>query len=55
LDLQAALAGHAHACPVIFLSGAGNIATTCAQGANDFLTNDAPKEHLLDAVERTLV
>jgi FixJ family two-component response regulator len=57
LDLQAALAAQAHACPVIFLSGTGDIQTTVRamrQGAEDFLTKDAPKEHLLDAVERAL-
>lgn len=57
LDLQAALAAQAHACPVIFLSGAGDIATTVRamrHGAEDFLTKDAPKEDLLDAVARAL-
>ena len=57
LDLQLALAGQAHACPIIFLSGAGDIATTVRamrQGAEDFLTKDAPKEDLLEAVERAL-
>jgi two-component system response regulator FixJ len=55
LDLQRALAGKDHACPVIFLSGVGDVATTARamrQGAEDFLTKDAPKEELLEAVER---
>jgi len=57
LDLQMTLATHAHACPVIFLSGAADIATTVRamrQGAEDFLTKDAPQKDLLDAVERAL-
>ena len=57
LDLQAALAEKAHACPVIFLTGAGDIATSVRamrHGAEDFLTKDVPKEQLLDAVERAL-
>lgn len=57
LDLQVAMAERAHACPVIFLSAAGDIATTVRamrQGAEDFLTKDAPKEDLLKAVERAL-
>jgi two-component system, LuxR family, response regulator FixJ len=57
LDLQVALTGHAYACPVIFLSGTGDITSTVRamrQGAEDFLTKDAPKEDLLKAVERAL-
>jgi FixJ family two-component response regulator len=57
LDLQAAIAEQAHACPVIFLSGAADIATTVhamRHGAEDFLTKDAAKEDLLEAIERAL-
>jgi two-component system, LuxR family, response regulator FixJ len=57
LDLQEAMAGYQHACPVIFLSGAADIATTVhamRHGAEDFLTKDAAKEDLLKAVERAL-
>jgi two-component system, LuxR family, response regulator FixJ len=57
LDLQSALASHAHACPVIFMSGEADIATSVRAmrgGAEDFLTKDAPKEDLLQAVERAL-
>jgi FixJ family two-component response regulator len=57
LDVQAALAARTHASPVIFLSGAGDVATTVRamrHGAEDFLTKDAPKEQLLDAVNRAL-
>jgi FixJ family two-component response regulator len=57
LDLQVALAEHAHACPVIFLSGAADISSTVRamrQGADDFLTKDAPQEALLKAIERAL-
>ena len=57
LDLQVTLAEHAYACPIIFLSGEGDITSTVRamrQGAEDFLTKDAPKEDLLNAVERAL-
>jgi two-component system response regulator FixJ len=57
LDLQAAMAEHSYACPVIFMSGAGDISSSVRamrQGAEDFLTKDAPKEDLLNAVERAL-
>jgi FixJ family two-component response regulator len=55
LDLQRALTGQSDACPVIFLSAAGDIPTSVLAmrlGAEDFLTKDAPKEDLLKAVER---
>jgi two-component system, LuxR family, response regulator FixJ len=55
LDLQRALAGQPDACPVIFLSAAGDIPTSVLAmrlGAEDFLTKDAPKEDLFGAVER---
>jgi len=57
LDLQTALAQDPEAPPVIFLTGQGDIATTVRamrQGAEDFLTKDAPKANLLKAVERAL-
>jgi len=57
LDLQTALAQDPQAPPVIFLTGQGDIATTVRamrQGAEDFLTKDAPKAILLKAVERAL-
>jgi FixJ family two-component response regulator len=57
LDLQAAMAEQAHACPVIFLSGAADIATSVRamrSGAEDFLTKDSPRDDLLKAVERAL-
>jgi FixJ family two-component response regulator len=54
-DLQRALAGKAHACPIIFLSAAGDIPASVRAmrlGAEDFLTKDAPKEDLFEAVKR---
>lgn len=57
LELQVALGAHAHACPVIFLSGAADISSTVRamrQGAEDFLTKDARQEELLKAIERAL-
>jgi len=57
LELQEALAKRGHQLPVIFLSGQGNIPTTVLamrRGAEDFLTKLAPKEDLLDAVNRAI-
>jgi len=57
LDLQKALAESADPLPVVFLSGHGDIPSTVRamkQGAEDFLTKQAPKEVLLAAVERAL-
>lgn len=57
LDLQRALAGKPDACPIIFLSAAGDIPTSVLAmrlGAEDFLTKDARKEDLLEAVERAI-
>jgi two-component system, LuxR family, response regulator FixJ len=57
LDLQEALAKEGHTLPVIFLSGQGDIPTTVhamRRGAEDFLTKRAPKEDLLDAVNRAI-
>ena len=57
LDLQEALAKFGHPLPVVFLSGHGDIPTTVQairRGAEDFLTKNAPKDKLLDAVKRAL-
>jgi FixJ family two-component response regulator len=57
LDLQEALAKAGHTMPVIFLSGHGDIPSSVQamrQGAEDFLTKNAPKEALLDAIKRAL-
>ena len=57
LDLQEALAKAGHRLPVVFLSGHGDIPTTVRamrKGAEDFLTKMAPKEELIDAVNRAL-
>lgn len=57
LDLQAALAGTTNPLPVLFLTGHGDIPTSVRAmrlGAEDFLTKRAPKEALLDAVQRAL-
>jgi two-component system response regulator FixJ len=57
LDLQAALARTNNPLPVLFLTGHGDIPTSVhamRQGAEDFLTKRAPKEVLLDAVNRAL-
>ncbi len=57
LDLQDALAKEANRLPLIFLSGQGDIPSTVQamrQGAEDFLTKCAPKENILDAVNRAI-
>jgi FixJ family two-component response regulator len=57
LDLQEALAKAGHLLPVIFLSGHGDIPTTVRvmrEGAEDFLTKQAPKEELVATVKRAL-
>ena len=57
LELQEALSQAGHALPVIFLTGQGDIPTTVRamrQGAEDFLNKRAPKEDLLEAVNRAL-
>ena len=57
LDLQAALARSDNPLPVLFLTGHGDIPTSVHAmrlGAEDFLTKRAPKEALLDAVNRAL-
>lgn len=57
LDLQAALLGSDNPLPVLFLTGQGDIPTSVHAmrlGAEDFLTKRAPREALLDAVDRAL-
>jgi len=57
LDLQAALARARHPLPLLFLTGhADTVSTVQAMrgGAEDFLEKRAPKEQLLDAVQRAL-
>ena len=57
LDLQAALAASDNPLPVLFLTGHGDIPTSVQAmrlGAEDFLTKRAPREALLDAVNRAL-
>ena len=57
LDLQAALAGSDNPLPVLFLTGHGDIPTSVHAmrlGAEDFLTKGAPRQALLDAVDRAL-
>jgi FixJ family two-component response regulator len=57
LELQETLGRTANPLPFIFLTGQGDIPTTVRAmrgGAEDFLTKRAPKEKLLEAVERAL-
>ncbi|MGO9066512.1 MAG: response regulator transcription factor [Myxococcaceae bacterium] len=57
LDLQDALQRAGHTLPVVFLTGQGDIPTSVhamRQGAEDFLTKHAPKEKLLETVQRAL-
>ena len=57
LELQEVLAQERHTLPVIFLTGQGDIPTTVQamrRGAEDFLTKRAPKEELLEAVNRAI-
>lgn len=57
LDLQEALTREGNRLPVIFLSGQGDIPATVKamrQGAEDFLTKCAPKENILEAVNRAI-
>jgi FixJ family two-component response regulator len=57
LDLQDSLAQAGCAMPIIFLTGHGDIPSTVRamrHGAEDFLTKVAPKEELLNAVQRAL-
>jgi len=57
LDLQDALAKVGLGLPIIFLTGHGDIPSTVQAmrgGAEDFLTKRAPKEELLEAVNRAI-
>ena len=57
LDLQEALVKIGQKLPVIFLSSQGDIPSTVQamrQGAEDFLTKLAPKEDLLNAINRAI-
>jgi len=57
MDVQEALAKEGQRLPVIFLTGKGDIPTTVQAmrgGAEDFLTKRAPKEDLLNAVNRAI-
>jgi FixJ family two-component response regulator len=57
LDLQEALANEPDPLPVVFLTARGDIPSTVRamkQGAEDFLTKDAPREDLVAALERAL-
>ncbi len=57
LGLQQQLKKINEALPVIFLTAHGNIPTTVEamrEGAEDFITKDAPRESLLSAIERAL-
>jgi two-component system response regulator FixJ len=57
LELQEALVKEEQNLPVIFLSSQGDIPSTVQamrRGAEDFLTKLAPKEDLLDAVNRAI-
>lgn len=58
LDLQLALARTCNPLPILFLTGHGDIpSSVCAMrsGAEDFLEKRAPKEKLLEAVNRAVV
>jgi two-component system, LuxR family, response regulator FixJ len=58
LDLQEAMHGKGITMPLIFITGNGDIPSTVAamrKGAVDFLEKRAPKEQLLDAVNRALL
>ncbi|HTT23445.1 MAG TPA: response regulator [Candidatus Sulfotelmatobacter sp.] len=57
LDLQSALAQSPNPLPILFLTGHADIPSTVRamrDGAEDFLEKRAPKEKLLDAVNRAL-
>lgn len=57
LELQEAFVKAGVPLPVVFISGHGDIPSTVKamrHGAEDFLTKRAPKEQLLDAVQRAL-
>ncbi len=57
LELQEAMRRAGHAMPVIFLTGNGDIPSTVSamqQGAVDYLEKCAPREKLMEAVQRAL-
>jgi FixJ family two-component response regulator len=57
LEMQAELAKSGNPLPVLFLTGAGDIPSSVRamrQGAEDFLEKCAPREQLLEAVQRAL-
>lgn len=57
LSLQTALARSSNPLPVVFLTGHGDIPASVSamrNGAEDFLVKTAPKEAIIDAVERAL-
>lgn len=57
LELQEALRSSPNPLPVVFMTGQGDIPSSVRamrRGAEDFLTKLAPKEDLLQAVERAL-
>ena len=57
MALQAALQQTDNPLPIVFLTGHGDIPTSVQAmryGAEDFLTKDAPKEDLINAVQRAL-
>ena len=57
LELQAILKSAGTTMPVVFLTGRGNIpgsVRAMREGAEDFLEKRAPKEDLLDAINRAL-
>jgi two-component system response regulator FixJ len=57
LDLQSALSRARHPLPLLFLTGHADTVSTVRAirgGAEDFLEKCAPKERLLDAVQRAL-
>lgn len=57
LALQEAMAKSGHTMPIVFLTGNGDIPSTVSamqKGAVDFIEKRAPKEKLIDAVNRAL-
>ena len=57
LALQQSLQKTGNPLPIVFLTGQGDIPASVQamrQGAEDFLTKDAPKENLIEAIQRAL-
>lgn len=57
MDLQHALAQSSNPLPIVFLTGQGDIPASVLamrNGAEDFLVKTAPKEQIIDAIERAL-